>query len=287
MRAREFQHLADGGIGRHGDRVADDAGFEFLDAAHFVRLALRRDVLVDNAETPFLGQADGGARLRDRVHGRRQQRDIEADGARQGGFQVHVLGQDGRMRREQQDIVKGEAFLNYTHAVLYVIRPAAVNWATHKSLRLFPCIRGLPARDACPVDVAGNVFYRGASLYTVKVRHRRRKMKQTLMIGTLVVALAGCASVVRDDEYTQLMVQAENEIKLADKTGFLWRDTEKFLKDSKEAKDAADKAMKDGDRATAAKEFDKAMKLAQKAMKQAQMAQQQARDNTNPVASFK
>jgi len=29
------------------------------------------------------------------------------------------------------------------------------------------------------------------------------------------------------------------------------------------------------------------MKLAQKAMKQAQMAQQQARDNANPVASFK
>ena len=112
-------------------------------------------------------------------------------------------------------------------------------------------------------------------------------MKQTLMIGTLVVALAGCAGVVRDDEYTQLVVQAENEIKLAGKTGFLWRDTEKFLKDSKEAKAAADKAEKDGDRATAYKEFDKAMKLAQKAMKQAQMAQQQARDNADPVASFK
>jgi len=112
-------------------------------------------------------------------------------------------------------------------------------------------------------------------------------MKQTLMIGTLVVALAGCAGVVRDDEYTQLAVQAENEIKLAGKTGFLWRDTEKFLKDSKEAKAAADKAEKDGDRATAYKEFDKAMKLAQKAMKQAQMAQQQARDNADPVASFK
>ncbi len=108
-------------------------------------------------------------------------------------------------------------------------------------------------------------------------------MKQTLMIGTLVVALAGCAGVVRDDEYTQLVVQAENEFKLADKTGFLWRDTEKFLKDSKEAKEIADKAT---DRVTKLKEFDKAMKLAQKALKQAQMAQQQARDNASPVASF-
>jgi malic enzyme len=108
-------------------------------------------------------------------------------------------------------------------------------------------------------------------------------MKQTLMIGTLVVALAGCAGVVRNDEYTQLVVQAENEIKLADKTGFLWRDTEKFLKESKEAKAAADKAT---DRATKLKEFDKAMKLAQKALKQAQLAQQQARDNVNPVAKY-
>ena len=112
-------------------------------------------------------------------------------------------------------------------------------------------------------------------------------MKQTLMIGTLVVALAGCASVVNDDEYTKLATQAENEIKLADKTGFLWRDTEKFMTESKEAKAAADKAEKAGDRATAKTEFDKAMKLAQKAMKQAQMAQQQARDNANPVAVFK
>jgi hypothetical protein len=49
------------------------------------------------------------------------------------------------MRREQQDIVKGEAFLNYSHAVLYVIRPPAVNWATRESRYLFPCFRGLPA----------------------------------------------------------------------------------------------------------------------------------------------
>jgi hypothetical protein len=112
-------------------------------------------------------------------------------------------------------------------------------------------------------------------------------MKQTLMIGTLVVALAGCASVVNDDEYTKLATQAENEIKLADKTGFLWLHTEKFMKDSKEAKAAADKAMKDGDRATAKSEFDKAMKLAKNALKEAQLAQQQARDNANPVAVFK
>ena len=112
-------------------------------------------------------------------------------------------------------------------------------------------------------------------------------MKQTLMVCTLVVALGGCASVVKDDEYNNLATQAENEIKLADKTGFLWRDTEKFMKESREAKAAADKAQKDGNRGEAKAEFDKAMKLAQKALKQAQLAQQQAKDNANPVAVFK
>lgn len=112
-------------------------------------------------------------------------------------------------------------------------------------------------------------------------------MKQTLMIGTLVVALAGCASVVNDDEYNKLAAQAENEIKLADKTGFLWLNTEKFMKESKEAKAAADKAMKDGDKTTASTEFEKAMKLAKNALKEAQLAQQQARDNANPVAIYK
>ena len=76
----------------------------------------------------------------------------------------------------------------------------------------------------------------------------------------------------KDAEYATLVAQAENEIKLADKTGFLWRDTEKFLKDSQEAKAAGD--------------TDKAIKLAQKALKQAQMAQQQAKDNVSPVVRF-
>jgi uncharacterized protein YceK len=112
-------------------------------------------------------------------------------------------------------------------------------------------------------------------------------MKNLLVACTLAVALVGCASVVNDDEYNQLAAQAENEIKLADKTGFLWTGTEKLLKDSHAAKDAADKALKGGDSAKAKTEFDKAMKLAKKAMKEAQLAQQQARDNASPMISYK
>lgn len=118
------------------------------------------------------------------------------------------------------------------------------------------------------------------------------RMKKTLVLCalSLVLTVTGCAWwdgwSTKNEEYNQLIAQAQNEIKLADKTGFLWSNTEQYLKDSKEAKAAADKAMKDGDRTTAKKEFDMAMKLAQQAMKQAQLAQQQARDNANPVAKY-
>ena len=117
-------------------------------------------------------------------------------------------------------------------------------------------------------------------------------MNKTLVLCalSLVLTVTSCAWwdgwSTKNEEYNQLIAQAGNEVKLADKTGFLWNNTEQCLKDSKEAKAAADKAMTDGDSTTAKNEFDKAMKLAQQAMKQAQLAQQQARDNANPVAKY-
>lgn len=118
-------------------------------------------------------------------------------------------------------------------------------------------------------------------------------MKKIFVLGalSLVLSVTGCAWrgdswSTKNDEYNQLVAQAKNEIKLADKTGFLWSNTEQYLKFSEKSKDAADKAMKDGDSATAKKEFNEAMNLAQQALKDAQLAQQQARDNANPVAKF-
>jgi flagellar basal body L-ring protein FlgH len=106
-------------------------------------------------------------------------------------------------------------------------------------------------------------------------------MKKTLFCVALVASLAGCAGApapqatsapAQDAEYAQLVTQAENEIKLAAKTGHLWRDTEKFLEESKAAMNAGDKT--------------KAMSLARKALAQARGAQQQARDNANPKTMF-
>ncbi len=101
-------------------------------------------------------------------------------------------------------------------------------------------------------------------------------MKKTLFITTLALALAGCTGDQQaakvDKEYDELVAKAKAEIALANKAGYTWRDTEKFLKD-------ADEAMKAGDR-------DKAMKLVNKATKQAQLAQQQAKDNANAKPVF-
>lgn len=108
-------------------------------------------------------------------------------------------------------------------------------------------------------------------------------MKQTLVLGAITLMLAGCAGGIDDSEYNKLVAEAENEIKLAGKTGFLWTNTEKFLTDSKAAMEAA-KAASDG--ATRDKEFNMAMKLAKQALSEAKLAQQQAKDNANPNIHF-
>jgi hypothetical protein len=108
-------------------------------------------------------------------------------------------------------------------------------------------------------------------------------MKQTLVLGAIALVLASCAGGIDQSEYNQLVAEAENEIKLAGKTGFQWTNTEKFLTESKEAMAAANAA---SDSATRDKEFDKAMKLAKKALSEAKLAQQQAKDNANPKIHF-
>ncbi len=115
-------------------------------------------------------------------------------------------------------------------------------------------------------------------------------MKTALTLCAFTLIMAGCtgtgAGPSQEADYNQLVVQAENEIKIAEKTGFLWNNTEKFLKESKEAKIEADAARKSGDSAKADAEMAKAVKLVNKATKEAQLAQQQARDNAAPVARF-
>jgi len=97
-------------------------------------------------------------------------------------------------------------------------------------------------------------------------------MKKALVVSALALAITGCAAIRADREYNDLVAQAEAEIKLAQQSGFLWNNTEKFLSDAKEAKQAGDTA--------------KAISLAKKAIEEAKLAQEQAKTNANPKANF-
>ncbi len=95
-------------------------------------------------------------------------------------------------------------------------------------------------------------------------------MMKILFAVSFTVVLAACASTpspTSQDEFSRLAAQTENEIRQAEKTGFLWRDTEKLLQEARQTQKAG--------------QHDQAMKLARQAIKQAQLAQQQAKQNAN------
>ncbi|MFQ5760580.1 MAG: hypothetical protein ACE5HM_06355 [Acidiferrobacterales bacterium] len=91
-------------------------------------------------------------------------------------------------------------------------------------------------------------------------------MKRLSFVVVLVLSIAGCSSTGK--KFDNLYVQAENEIKLAKQMGFLWRDTQAFLRQSKLAHEAGKKKL--------------AMELVKEALDQAKLAQQQAREQTDP-----
>lgn len=97
-------------------------------------------------------------------------------------------------------------------------------------------------------------------------------MKKMLFIAVISLSLAACASNPADAEYDKLSAQAASEIELAKKTGFLWNNTEKFVKDAEEAKKAGD--------------MDKAISSLKKAVFEAKQAQIQAKEQANAKAPF-
>ena len=64
-----------------GDGVDHHAGFELLDLRHLGGLRLGIEIAVDHADAACLRHGDGKLRLGDRVHGRRQDGDMHANGA--------------------------------------------------------------------------------------------------------------------------------------------------------------------------------------------------------------
>lgn len=97
-------------------------------------------------------------------------------------------------------------------------------------------------------------------------------MKSTWVLLLLAIVLTACAGSGRSSSYDDLYAQAQNEINVAKQMGFLWRDTERLLVDSRRAHEQGDKKL--------------AIELAQEAIEQAVLAQQQARQQSNPVVRY-
>jgi hypothetical protein len=127
-RLRELDHLAHLHVRRHGDRVAQDARFVALDARHLGRLLLGREVLVDDADAALLRQGDRQACFGHGIHRCRDERQVETDIAGDGGGEVGVARQDGRVRGNQQHVVESQRFAQKAHMkqAPYAQRPCAV-----------------------------------------------------------------------------------------------------------------------------------------------------------------
>ena len=115
MTALQLDHLPHCHLGRDGHRVAQHARLEALDLGHLGRLALRRQVLVDDADAAFLRDGDREARLGYGVHGRRDERNIQLELAGQAGLQGGVARQDARMGGQEEDIIEGQRLLDHPH----------------------------------------------------------------------------------------------------------------------------------------------------------------------------
>ena len=91
-----------------GDRVHHHARFVLLDEADLLGLRLRLEIAVDDAEAAVLRHGDRHARLRHRVHGRGDDRQVEADRAGQPRRDVDLGRQDLGAPGPQQHVVEGQ-----------------------------------------------------------------------------------------------------------------------------------------------------------------------------------
>ena len=66
--------------------------------------------LEPDAQAAVLGHGDGHAGFRDRVHGGRDDRHVQADGPGQTGRHVHVAGQDFGAAGPEEHVIEGQSF---------------------------------------------------------------------------------------------------------------------------------------------------------------------------------
>ena len=101
---------ADRLAGREGHRIENDAMLRPLDLGNLPPLGLDGEVLVDDADAAFLGQRNRQSGLGDRIHGGRDDRDIDRHVFRELRARIRLARHEITFPRDQQDIVKCDAF---------------------------------------------------------------------------------------------------------------------------------------------------------------------------------
>ena len=124
-------------VRRKRDGFDDHPRLGALDLVDLRDLALDRKVAMHHAEPALARQRNRQARLGDRVHGRRDDRDRQTNRWGEARGRVDVVGQHLRPSRHEQDVVEGQAFLPE-------LVPEAVVHASREGSRIpgWPCRRG-------------------------------------------------------------------------------------------------------------------------------------------------
>ena len=146
LRAGQLDDLTNRHVRFHGDRVADHAALEFLDAVDLTRLIVDGHVLVDDADTAFLGDGDGQPRLGHGIHRGGYHGEIDLDFAGQLAGQRDIAGQHFRICRHQQNVVECECLFKNTHRVAFT--------GSSKRRRIVPCACGAVNRYHLRMETA-------------------------------------------------------------------------------------------------------------------------------------
>ena len=94
-------------VGRHRDRIDDQAALGSLHLVDFGRLFVDRHIPVDDSDAALLGKRDGQSGFGDGIHGSADDRDIQFKAPGEPGIGSSFGGQDVRFERNNQDVVEG------------------------------------------------------------------------------------------------------------------------------------------------------------------------------------
>ena len=97
-------------VGAQEERVGNHAVLAALHLVHLGCLFLDAHVLVNDSEAALPGHGDGHVRVRHRIHGRADHRDVQPDLRGKLNGEIHVSGEHLAPGRHQQYVVKSVSF---------------------------------------------------------------------------------------------------------------------------------------------------------------------------------